>query len=228
MKKLEIACCNLDSVIAANNGGASRIELFENLPNGGCTPSYGMIKKSKEVSSIPIYVMIRPRAGGFVYNRDELDIMQNDIEICKQLKVDGIVFGVLDENKHIDTDKCKELLKLWNNKSATFHRAVDITMDLDKSIRSIIELGFERVLTSGGKTTAIEGVDTILNMNRKYKDKISVMAGSGITSGNVQLFSELNEVHATCKVIKEDNEMFGKYTISEAATIGELRQKFIG
>ena len=95
MKKVEIACCNLESVINANKGGASRIELFENLVDGGCTPSYGMIKKAKEISDIPIYVMIRPRGGHFIYSHEEMDIMKMDIEICQQLNADGIVFGIL-------------------------------------------------------------------------------------------------------------------------------------
>lgn len=226
MKKVEIACCNIESVINANDGGATRIELFENLTDGGCTPSYGMIKKAKEVSKIPVYVMIRPRGGNFIYSAHEMDIMKTDIDICNQLNVDGIVFGILDEFSEVDIDKCKELLSLWNNKSATFHRAFDVTKDLEKSINTIIELGFERVLTSGGRNTAIEGVRNILDLYKKYKDKISVMAGSGITAENVHLFSELDEVHATCKKIRNGDEMFGNYMISDKELVNELRLKF--
>ena len=98
MKKLEIACCNLESVINANKGGADRIELFENLNDGGCTPSYGMLKKVKEYSNIPVYAMIRPRGGGFCYTKEELDIMCEDIKVCSELDIDGIVFGVLTQN----------------------------------------------------------------------------------------------------------------------------------
>ncbi len=226
MKKVEIACCNIVSVINANNGGATRIELFENLLDGGCTPSYGMIKKAKEVSKIPVYVMIRPRGGNFIYSADEMDIMKTDIDICNKLKVDGIVFGILNENNEIDFDKCKELLSLWNNKPATFHRAFDMTSDLEKSINTIIELGFERVLTSGGKEKAIDGVWNILDLYKKCKDKISVMAGSGITAENVHLFSELDEVHATCKKIRNGDGMFANYMISDAELVNELRLKF--
>lgn len=226
MKKVEIACCNIESVINANNGGASRIELFENLTDGGCTPSYGMIKKAKEVSKIPVYVMIRPRGGNFIYSADEMDTMKTDIEICNQLNVDGIVFGILDEFSEVDIDKCKELLSLWNNKLATFHRACDETKDLDKSINTIIELGFERVLTSGGRNTAIEGVWNILDLYKKYKDKISIMAGSGITAENVHLFSELDEIHSTCKAVKKEGGMFGNYMISDAELVKKLKLKF--
>ena len=226
MKKVEIACCNLESVINANKGGASRIELFENLVDGGCTPSYGMIKKAKEISDIPIYVMIRPRAGHFIYSHEEMDIMKMDIEICQQLNADGIVFGILNENNEIDIDKCTELLSIWNYKPATFHRAFDETKDLEKSINTIIELGFERVLTSGGKKTAVEGLDTILDLNRKYKHKVSIMAGSGITAENVYLFSELDEVHASCKVMKKENGIFGGYNISDVFILTQMKQKF--
>ena len=226
MKKVEIACCNLESVINANKGGASRIELFENLVDGGCTPSYGMIKKAKEISDIPIYVMIRPRAGHFIYSHEEMDIMKMDIEICQQLNADGIVLGILNENNEIDIDKCTELLSIWNYKPATFHRAFDETKDLEKSINTIIELGFERVLTSGGKKTAVEGLDTILDLNRKYKHKVSIMAGSGITAENVYLFSELDEVHASCKVMKKENGIFGGYNISDVFILTQMKQKF--
>jgi copper homeostasis protein len=226
MKQVEIACCNLDSIINANKGGASRIELFENLIDGGCTPSYGMMKKAKEISTIPIYVMIRPRGGDFEYSKDELDIMKSDIEICHQLNIDGIVFGILDENNEINFPACKELLKLWNNKSATFHRAIDVSADIEKSIKMIIDLGFERVLTSGGRATAIDGRDTILEMNRKYGQRISIMAGSGITSENVHLFAELNEVHATCKMAKLGERLFENYTCSSAEIVSDLKSSF--
>jgi len=227
VKKVEIACSNIESVIHANKGGASRIELFENLPEGGCTPSYGMIKKAKEISQIPIYVMIRPRGGNFTYSAEELDIMKMDIDLCNQLNVDGIVLGILDEKNEVDVQKCRELLSIWNYKAATFHRAFDLTSDLQKSMNAIIELGFERVLTSGGRHTAIEGVDNILDLYRKYKDKISLMAGSGITAENANKFSELNEIHATCKLQKTSNELFGAYCYSDENAIRTLVDTFI-
>lgn len=226
MKELEIACCNLDSIINANKGGASRIELFENLIDGGCTPSYGMMKKAKEISAIPIYVMIRPRGGHFVYSKDELDIMKSDIEICHHLNIDGIVFGILDENSEVNIAACKELLKKWKNKPATFHRAIDLVSNIEKSISMIIDLGFERVLTSGGRATAVDGLYTILDLNRKYGHRISIMAGSGITSENVHLFAELNEVHATCKMTNQGESLFENYTCSSADMVADLKSSF--
>ena len=227
MKKVEIACCNIESVINANNAGASRIELFENLADGGCTPSYGMIKKAKEISTIPIYAMIRPRAGNFCYTSEELEIMHEDIKVCLELNIDGIVFGVLTKEGKIDQAACGRLLETWKNRPATFHRAFDNSNNLENAVNSIIQLGFERILTSGGQPKAEQGLEVILELHRKYGEQISIMAGSGITSENVHLFSELNEVHATCKVETKNNNLFGHYSYSELDKILQLTKNFI-
>lgn len=227
MKKVEIACCNIESVINANNAGASRIELFENLADGGCTPSYGMLKKAKEVSKIPVYVMIRPRGGNFCYTNEELEIMQEDIKVCLELNIKGIVFGVLTKEDKVDQAACGLLLETWKNRPATFHRAFDNSNNLENAVNSIIQLGFERILTSGGQPKAEQGLEVILELHRKYGEQISIMAGSGITSENVHLFSELNEVHATCKVETKNNNLFGHYSYSEFDKILQLTKNFI-
>lgn len=227
MKKVEIACCNIESVINANNAGASRIELFENLADGGCTPSYGMLKKAKEVSKIPVYVMIRPRGGNFCYTNEELEIMQEDIKVCLELNIKGIVFGVLTKEDKVDQAACGLLLETWKNRPATFHRAFDNSNNLENAVNSIIQLGFERILTSGGQPKAEQGLEVILELHRKYGEQISIMAGSGITSENVHLFSELNEVHATCKVETKNNNLFGHYSYSELDKILQLTKNFI-
>lgn len=227
MKKLEIACCNLESVINANKGGASRIELFENLADGGCTPSYGMLKKAKEISNIPVYAMIRPRGGDFYYTKDELDIMCEDIKVCIELKIDGIVFGVLTKENEVNQEACRILLNLWTNKPATFHRAVDNVNNIENAINTIIELGFERILTSGGQPKAEQGLNVILELHKKYGKQISIMAGSGITAENAHLFSELNEVHATCKKETNNDNLFGNYSYSDWDSIMELKKAFL-
>jgi len=227
LKAIEIACCNLESVINANKGGASRIELFENLSEGGCTPSYGMMKRAREISKIPIYAMIRPRAGGFRYSKDELGIMCDDIKQCLDLNLDGIVFGILTERNEVDIEACSYLLETWKNRPATFHRAYDCTKDKESSVNTIAQLGFERILTSGGKVNAIEGKEDILSLHRKFGNQISFMAGSGVLAENVHLFSELNEVHATCKVEKISNNLMGSYSYSALNKIINLRKNFI-
>ena len=227
MKKLEIACCNLESVINANKGGADRIELFENLTDGGCTPSYGMLKKVKEYSNIPVYAMIRPRGGDFCYTKAELEIMREDIKVCLDLNLDGIVLGVLTKENEVDQDACRSLLDVWKKKSATFHRAVDNTNNIDKAVNTIIQLGFERILTSGGQPKAEQGIEVILELHKKYGKQISIMVGSGITAANVHLFSALNEVHATCKIETKYDNLFGNYSYSDIDAIAQLKKSFI-
>lgn len=202
--KLEIACNSYQSCIHAQQGGADRIELFENLPEGGCTPSYGMIRRVKEKISLPVYMMIRPRGGDFVYSEDEFNIMKLDIEMAHSLQVDGIVFGILNEQADVDTRRCAELLSLWKHKPATFHRAFDRCLDLNRSMETLIELGFERVLSSGGKQNVSEGKEVLRELNSVYGEKIIVMPGAGVTSNNVNDLMKTvgaSEVHATAKAI---------------------------
>ncbi len=203
MLTLEIACNSFTSCLHAAQGGAQRIELFENLQEGGCTPSYGMIKQVKEKIKLPIYVMIRARGGNFVYSDNELEIMIQDVGICRELGVNGIVFGALNENGKVNEDACKRILKAWNQGPATFHRAIDASDNLITAAGTIIDLGFERILTSGGKSTAWEGMETIANLQNKYGHRIEIQAGSGITAENAAAIvakTEVRSVHATCKM----------------------------
>ena len=203
MITLEIACNSFTSCLHAAQGGAQRIELFENLSEGGCTPSYGMIKQVKEKIKLPIYVMIRARGGNFVYSDNELEIMIHDVMICKELGVNGIVFGALHENGSVNEEACRHILKAWNHGPATFHRAIDASENLISSAETIIKLGFERILTSGGKSTAWEGMETIANLQNKYGHRIEIQAGSGITAENaadIIAKTGVRSVHATCKM----------------------------
>jgi copper homeostasis protein len=224
-KILEIACSNLQSCINAQQGGADRIELFENIADGGCTPSFGMMRMAKEKTSLPIYAMIRPRGGDFIYTDLEFEIMVYDVILCIELGIDGIVFGILDANRRVDIKRCKILLDFWGNKKATFHRAIDMTLDIEKSCQEIIDLGFERILTSGGKPTAAEGLGILLKLKNKFGHLISIMPGSGITYENVDLFSEFNEVHATCKSIISSTDLFGNYVESDLELVKKLKKQ---
>jgi len=200
---VEIACNNFQSCLNAERAGADRIELIENLKEGGCTPSFGMIKKVKEKIDLPIYVMIRPRGGDFVYFHEELEIMQEDIRLCKQLKVDGIVFGVLTKEGNVNLEACADLLQTWGSNKATFHRALDRTLDIEKSLGDIINLGFERVLTSGGYNNVTDGKEVIKSLRVKYGSQIIIMPGAGVTPDNakeISRFCGTKEIHATCKM----------------------------
>jgi copper homeostasis protein len=226
---LEIACCNYQSCLNAVENGADRIELFENLPEGGCTPSYGMLLQCIKNISIPIYVMIRPRGGDFCYSKDEIEIMKSDIKMVKKIGFAGVVFGVLDAKGNINKKVCSSLLKKCGEMPATFHRAFDRTPNLEKSIQTIIDLGFERVLTSGGKPTVSEGINTIATLQSKYGNKIIIMPGSGVNAQNLKEIVEKTkclEFHATAKT-KIHNSLKNEYFDdthyeSEALEIKEL------
>ncbi|MBP6456340.1 MAG: copper homeostasis protein CutC [Chitinophagaceae bacterium] len=225
--KIEIACNNLQSCINAWKGGADRIELFENLHDGGCTPSFGLLKKVKELIPIPVYVMIRPRGGHFVYNEDEYEIMRSDINTCRVLAADGIVFGALNKKGQVDIELCKKLLEAWKHKPSTFHRAFDRSVDLDKSCTEIIDLGFERILTSGGQKTVDEGKEKIKLLQENFGTKISIMPGSGVTVNNAKMISEFcgtNEIHATCKSSFTENDIESNPIFNDSYMQSDLKE----
>lgn len=232
--KLEIACCNLISCLNAQNAGAQRIELFENISEGGCTPSYGMIKKVKELVQIPVYVMIRPRGGNFIYSNTEIEIMKEDILMCKELKVDGIVFGILNKNAEVDTEKNKYLLDIWQSSHVTFHRAFDRSLNLLKAAEQIIDLGFERILSSGGQENVEKGKEMLKTLHSQFGKKIVIMPGCGVNSNNaleIKNFCGVHEMHATCKISSEatnylHNNFTDKHQLSEENEIKKLVQLF--
>lgn len=201
MIQLEIACNSWNACMNAEAGGADRIELFENLPDGGCTPSAGIIILSTMLS-IPVYVMIRPRGGDFCYTRDEIEIMKTDIDVCRTAGVKGIVFGCLTADGQVDKEICRELLKHWGG-PATFHRAIDECLDLRTAFETVISLGFERILSSGGAPTAEAGIETLRQLQAEFGHAIKIMPGSGIHTFNAQTIintTGCTEIHATCKV----------------------------
>lgn len=232
MITLEIACNSWESCINALNGGADRIELIENLHDGGCTPSAGLIKMSSKLS-IPVYVMIRPRGGDFIYSEEEIQIMESDIDICQSVGVKGIVFGCLTKEGLVDTALCERLLKRWGG-PATFHRAIDECQDIFKACEAIIELGFERILSSGGATTAMAGIETLKAMQLEYGESIKIMPGCGVNSRNIKdilKITDCQEIHATCKSIFKDESikfpkrLFAIRSISSEILIKELKSK---
>lgn len=229
MITLEIACNSWESCLNAQNGGADRIELIENLNDGGCTPSAGLIKMSTKLS-IPVYVMIRPRGGDFIYSEEEIQIMESDIDICQSAGVKGIVFGCLTKEGLVDTTLCERLLKRWGG-PATFHRAIDECQDIFKACETVIELGFERILSSGGAATAMAGIETITQVQQQFGKQISIMPGSGITSTNAaEIIQTTNckEVHATCKTTQsypnvQLKGLFQERTTSDERIVRELK-----
>lgn len=196
---LEVCIDSVESAIAAQKGGAQRVELCADLERGGTTPSAGMIRVVREGISIALHSMIRPRPGDFCYSDYEFDIMVRDVEVAKQLGADGVVFGILTSRGTIDTERARKLVELARPLSVTFHRAIDDCMDLLKAIEDLKEIGVNRVLTSGGKTNVADGIETLKTLVENSGPSLRVMAGGGITFENVRDVvsrSGVREVHA--------------------------------
>ncbi len=181
---LEIACFNLESCLIAQKAGANRIEFCEDYAIGGITPSREDILKARKEIHIPLHVIIRPKAGDYFYNEKEIAQMKEDILFCKENKIDGVVFGILTTENQIDPRNV-ELIQLAKPMTCNFHRAIDGCNDIFKSFNDLIRYGYDGVLTTGGKTNAIEGKEIISRLQNKYGDKIKIMPGGGIRSHNI-------------------------------------------
>lgn len=209
--KLEICANSYQSAKNAQEAGAHRIELCQELSVGGITPSYDLLKKVIEELDIPTFVLIRPRSGNFVYSDDEFQIMKTDIQLCKDLGCKGIVSGVLKPDNTLDEERTKVLIDLAKPLPFTFHRAFDEVKNPKKALSQLIELGADRVLTSGQKPTAEEGLELLKELHSIAENKITILVGGGVSAENVILFKEagLTEVHASASSTKkEDDGMF--------------------
>ncbi len=198
-KILEIACFNLESAIIAQEMGADRIELCANYKEGGVTPSFQTIQDVKSKLRIPVHVIIRPRGGSFEYSDDEMEMMKQSIRFCKEQNVNGIVFGCLTNQGLIDVKRCNELISIAKSMSLNFHRAIDECKNFEDSIQTLIDLGFHRVLTSGGKSSALLGKDNIKKIQFKFGNQIKIMPGGGIRSENlndISLYTKCSEFHS--------------------------------
>jgi copper homeostasis protein len=199
---LEIVANSLASALAAQAGGADRVELCENLGEGGTTPSYGTLAMARDRVRIPLHVLVRPRAGDFLYGDEERETMLRDIELCVRLGCDGVVIGALDADGRIDSAVCNELIAAAGSLGVTFHRAFDATPNAGEALEAVIALGCERVLTSGGRTDARQGAPAIAELVRQAAGRLAVMAGAGITVENIAaivLETGARELHASCK-----------------------------
>jgi len=182
---LEVIAFTHESVRIAQRSGAHRIELCDNPGEGGTTPGYGLIKKVREDVSIQVYPIVRPRGGDFLYSPAEYEIMKRDIEMARQLLCDGVVIGMLTTEGEVDKERMKWLVELAYPMGVTFHRAFDRVKDPYQSLEDIIELGCERILTSGRKPTALEGAFLLKQLAEQANDRIIIMPGSGLRSDNI-------------------------------------------
>lgn len=180
--------------------GADRIELCDNLRDGGTTPSYGTIKLAKETLNMDISVIIRPRGGDFTYSEGEIKIMEEDIEICKKLKVQGVVFGVLIKNNEIDEEAMKRLMKKAEGLKVTFHMAFDMVDNKEEGLDTLVDLGVDRVLTKGGMGRALDNEESLKKLVEYSNNRIIILAGGGVTKDNYKKLVEntgVTQVHGT-------------------------------
>ena len=209
---VEVCAFSLESCLSAEKGGAKRIELCGSMYEGGTTPSAGLIQLAKQQVSIEIHAMIRPRGGDFCYSEDEISVMQADIAIAKQFGCEGVVLGILQPNGEVNTRQTKALIALAKPMQVTFHRAIDMTPDYSKALEDIIESGCNRILTSGQKNTAIEGIENIENLVKQANGRIEIMAGSGVNAHNAQIFLQIgvNAIHLTGKSSRNSEMVYRK------------------
>ncbi|WP_140724420.1 copper homeostasis protein CutC [Pseudomonas sp. Hp2] len=238
--RLEIAANSLGSALAAQEGGADRVELCENLSEGGCTPSYGTLALARERLRIGLHVLVRPRAGDFLYAPHEAEAMLRDVELCVRLGCDGVVIGALDADGNVDVALCRRLVDAAAGLDVTFHRALDAARDPAQALEQAIALGCRRVLTSGARASAPEGVDTIAALVRQAAGRIEVMAGAGVTAGNIAALARstgVRDLHASAKQVVRSAMRWRNpalqglehdWQASDAAVVAALRRALDG
>jgi copper homeostasis protein len=180
------ACVDsVDAAIAAQQGGADRVELCADLLEGGCTPSPGTVRLARQWLSIRMHVIIRPRGGDFCYSEAEFETMKLDVEFARGAGADGVVIGILNEDGTVDEDRTRILVDLARPLSVTFHRAFDVTRDPFAALETLVGLGVDRILTSGQEPSVLEGLDVIAELVRRAGDRVIIMPGAGITERNI-------------------------------------------
>ena len=224
--RLEICANSYQSAVNAQNSGAHRIELCAGLWEAGITPSFATIKKSCALD-IDVFVLIRPRGGDFVYTAHEFEILKTDIENCKNLGVDGIVSGVLRTDNTIDLERTQALVELAKPLPFTFHRAFDLIEDQEEAIEQLISIGVKRILTSGGKASAPEAFEQLKKLVKKSNDKITILAGGGINSQNIEtlLDSGCKEFHMTASTVIQSKAKAATITLNGCKSIPEQNYK---
>jgi copper homeostasis protein len=226
MVEVEICCFSLASSKVAAENGASRIELCGGFLEGGTTPSHGLIKSVLAAVDIPVFVMIRPRGGDFCYTMEEQEVIKSDIENIKELNPSGFVFGALRASGEVDVELCEKVISWAKPYPITFHRAIDVSNDMEKALEQIIALGFERVLTSGGENDAFSGLEKLKVLNAQAGGRIQIMAGAGVNASNADKFvaAGIGAVHGTGKLWQQSKMEFKNEKVNMAS--GQLPDEF--
>jgi len=208
---IEIATSDFPTTKSAVEGGTNRIELCANPAEGGTTPSYGHIKKCRDAFTVSLYPIIRPRGGDFLYNAEEFEIMLHDVKLCKQLGCDGIVIGLLNTDGSIDIKRTSFLVEAAYPLGVTFHRAFDRCRDPFDAMEQLIQIGCERILTSGQKPVAPDGTELIAQLNKAADKRIIIMPGSGVRKENIKMLAEQTgcvEFHSSLRNKTKSNMEF--------------------
>lgn len=212
---IEICCGSYDDALASYKGGAKRIELNSALYLGGLTPSLASLILTKKNTDLKVITMVRPRGAGFCYTDEEFETMKLDTRLMLENGADGIAFGCLNADGEIDVEQTKVIIDIIKEfgKEVVFHRAFDCVKDADKAIETLIGLGVDRILTSGLKAKAMDGLNMIKHLQAKYGDKIELLAGSGMNATNALEMMEktgISQVHSSCKSWKNDPTTSGE------------------
>jgi copper homeostasis protein len=213
---IEIVAYSLESCLAAQKGGADRIELCGSPFEGGTTPSAGLLQSVKQSVSLPVHVMIRPRGGDFCYNSSEIQVMKSDITFAKQLGADSLVLGVLNPDGTVDENLLQELVSLAQPLPVTFHRAFDMTPDPFKALETLISCKINCILTSGQQNKAFEGKSLIEDLVKQAQRRIKIMAGSGVNIDNVQqlVATGIDALHLSGRATRDSAMIFRKQGIA--------------
>jgi len=239
---LEVPVSSAEDALAAQAGGADRLELNSALALGGLTPSLGTLIEVKAAVALPVLVMIRPRPGGFAYSETDFKVMQRDADLALEHVADGIVFGILGADGRVDRDRCRLLLRQVGERAAVFHRAFDVTPDPVVALEQLIELGFRRVMTSGQEESAYNGAMVIAELIRRAAGRIEVLPTGGVNrftvadvvarTGCDQVHASLRRKHADHSVVARPQVSFGgavklpedHYDATGAEAVAELRR----
>jgi len=202
-QKLEICCYTVESALLAEEAGAGRIELCDNFPEGGTTPSYAAIEMAVQKLTIPVNVIVRPRGGDFLYSETEFEIIKRDVAKIAELGANGIVVGFLKANGTIDTERTAIITEIAKPMEVTFHRAFDMCRNSFQALAQLKKIGIKRVLTSGGKNTAVEGLELLAELVKEAGEDIIIMPGSGVNHNNIETILEQTraaEFHSSAKI----------------------------
>lgn len=221
--QFEVCSNSVESCLAAQAGGAHRVELCAGIPEGGTTPSYGEMAVAREVlTTTRLHVIIRPRGGDFLYSPVEVRTMLKDIEMAKRVGADGVVFGCLTEDGEIDVPVMQELMKASEGLSVTFHRAFDVCRDARKALEQIIELGCNRILTSGQQASAEQGIPLLKELQEQAAGRIILLAGCGVNEKNIARIAcetGIREFHFSARERYKSGMKYKNESVSMGGTV---------